>query len=84
MKKIKMNLLAVGVVAVGLLAACTSENTTGVEAGETNTENQSDMSGETGTDMGTTGTDTATTGTSGDTSNQNPPTDEGTGNQNEQ
>ena len=35
MKKITMNLLAVGVLATGLLASCTSETTTGVDSGNT-------------------------------------------------
>lgn len=74
MKKITMNLLAVGVLATGLLASCSSETTTGVDAGNTNTEDtQTDMNGEM--------TDTTTIDTNPDTSYQNPPTDESAGNE---
>ncbi|HEY4651940.1 MAG TPA: hypothetical protein VIG72_11035 [Pontibacter sp.] len=82
MKKITMNILAVGFIATGVLASCSSENTTGVEAGDTNTENT--QSGTNGSDQsgmsnggsesgmnngGQSGSDTA------DTTYQNPPTD---------
>ncbi|MBB6611515.1 hypothetical protein H7F15_10745 [Pontibacter sp. Tf4] len=76
MKKITTRLLTIGILATGLLAACSSETTTGVDAGDTNTENNQ-------TDMGT-GTDTAATDTYPDTTYQNPPTDDNAGNQDQQ
>lgn len=62
MKKITRNLFAAGLLATGLLAGCSSETTTGVDSGNTNTE-------DTQTDMD----DTTTTDMSADTSSQNPP-----------
>lgn len=77
MKKITMNLLA-GVLVTGLLVACSSESTTGVETNETNTENnQSDMTDDTSTG---TMTDTAATDTTSHSDHQNPPTNDNTGN----
>ncbi|NEM99484.1 hypothetical protein [Pontibacter burrus] len=72
MKKIKLNLLAASVGVIGLLAGCSSETTTGVDTADTNTENNQGNMGN---------TDTAATDTTPDTTYQNPPTDEGSGNQ---